>query len=310
MQMGRRIQQILASLPVQNPLIQEGANLIDSAMIHLEEADDRLRQALDRTELDPQRLEQVEQRLSAIFQLARKYRRPPEQLAAYHQEIRAEYEQLENPAARIQALAQQTGEAEAAYMQTARKLSTSRQAAAERMSADITRYFHQLAMPGASMDIQLASEESHAGPGGIDRVAFLIRTNPGQTPGPLAKVASGGELSRVSLAIQMVTAGRENTPVLIFDEVDAGIGGATAATVGDMLRSLGERAQVICVTHLAQVACKAQHQLRVEKLLDGELASTLIQPLDADARVQEIARMLGGQINRQSLQHAEQLLET
>ncbi len=309
-QLVRQVLGHIDQLPLQTAAIEEARTLLDAAFINLEEASTTLRRALDQTELDPARLEEVELRLSTLFQLARKHRVQAAQLAAYHRELRDEIAVLADPQGRIDALRAQVDQFHKSCLTLAQKLSSGRQRAAKAMAKAINAYFPTLAMPGADLIIQVQEEAEHLGAWGIDQVEFLICTNPGKSHGPLGKIASGGELSRISLAIQMISAGSDNTPVLVFDEVDSGIGGATAERVGDLLRQLGERAQVICVTHLPQVASRAQHQLRVEKEVEGGETRTHIALLKFDARVEEIARMLGGQLTPQSLEHARVMLAT
>lgn len=302
--------QKLGNLPVQTPEIEEVNNLVDSALINLQEAASSLTHALDKMELDPKRLEQVEQRLSAVFHTARKYRVAPEQLAAHHQSIREELGELDNPQQRLESLRTKATQQHDACLEIARQISANRKAAAKKMASEINTHFSSLAMPGAELLIQIATTDNQLNANGMDQIEFLICTNPGKSHGPLSKVASGGELSRVSLSIQMVTARSESTPVLIFDEVDAGIGGNTADRVGELLRELGQRAQVVCVTHLPQVASRAMQQLRVEKQVSGEQTSTNIELLSEDTRIEEIARMLGGQMTTRSLEHAREMLSS
>lgn len=307
-QLCLQTQQKLASLPVQTKEVEEVSALVDSALINLQEAASALSHALDRMELDPKRLEQVEQRLSAIFHTARKFRVPPEQLHAHHQDLRDELEKLDNPQKQLEALRAKAKQQHETCLQLAGQLSDNRHKAAQKMAREINTHFSSLAMPGADLLIQVTSDQKQLNSTGLDQIEFLICTNPGKSHGPLSKVASGGELSRVSLSIQMVSARSENTPVLIFDEVDAGIGGNTADRVGALLKELGARAQVICVTHLPQVASCATRQLRVEKQVVGEQTSTNIELLGEDTRIEEIARMLGGQLTARSLDHAREML--
>jgi len=301
-------QQKLSSLPVQTKEIEEVYSLVDSALINLQEAASSLTHALDKMDLDPKHLEQVEQRLSAIFHTARKYRVAPEQLAEHHQAVRDELGELDNPQKRLESLRAQASEQQDKCLGLARHISNNRHAAAKKMAGEINTHFSSLAMPGAELLIQINSNDKDLTSIGLDQIDFLICTNPGKSHGPLSKVASGGELSRVSLSIQMVSARTENTPVLIFDEVDAGIGGSTADKVGELLQELGQRAQVVCVTHLPQVASRATHHLRVEKQINGDQTSTNIELLAADTRTEEIARMLGGQLTTRSLEHAREML--
>ena len=197
-----------------------------------------------------------------------------------------------------------------AFETRAGKLTAARKKAARRLSRDITAGMKTLNMSGGHFDVELSALEAEkAGPHGAESVTFLVTANPGQTPRPLAQVASGGELSRISLAIQVATAECSQIPTLIFDEVDVGIGGGVAEIVGRLLRRVAESRQVLCVTHLPQVAAQADHHLRVDKNEMQGATRTSISPLDADGRIQELARMLGGvRITKQTLAHAREML--
>jgi DNA repair protein RecN (Recombination protein N) len=193
----------------------------------------------------------------------------------------------------------------------ASELSAARCAAARKLGTAVTSLMRQLGMPGGSFEVTVESDAAaDPQPPGADRVEFLVSANPGEPPKPIARVASGGELSRISLAVQVATARRQARTCMIFDEVDSGIGGGVAEIVGRKLRELGERGQVLCVTHLAQVASQAHHQHRVAKLTDGRTSRTAVRPLGADERVEELARMLGGvEITRKAREHAREMLK-
>ena len=194
-------------------------------------------------------------------------------------------------------------------METARRLHEARRTYADELSQLITESMHLLSMPHGRLSIDVVFEENHLTADGADRIEFRVTTNPGQPLQPLAKVASGGELSRIALAIQVITARKMETPALIFDEVDVGISGPTAAIVGKMLRQLGESTQVMCVTHLPQVAGCGHHHFFVSKETDGAMTETHMQPLDKRARLQELARLLGGsEVTRNTLANARELL--
>lgn len=197
------------------------------------------------------------------------------------------------------------------YLTVATQLSNSRQKVAKKLSKNIQESMQQLGMPGGKFDIQLETiKDSSINPYGLERIEFVVSANPGQPLQSLAKVASGGELSRISLAIQVITAQTNVTPTLIFDEVDVGIGGSTAAIVGQLLRKLGNTAQVLCVTHLAQVAAQGHHHLQVNKFTEKNQTRTQINQLNGEEKIQEIARMIGGmKITKQTLAHAKELLE-
>jgi DNA repair protein RecN (Recombination protein N) len=195
------------------------------------------------------------------------------------------------------------------YRAAAHRLTTARKAAAAHLAKQITQLMQALGMAGGQFAVSVAPSDTEFGAKGSDDIEFLVSANPGQAPKSLAKVASGGELSRISLAVQVAAAAKTSALCMVFDEVDAGIGGAVAEIVGRQLRELGERAQVLCVTHLAQVASQAHSQFRVSKLTDGKITRTAVKPLSPPERVDEIARMLGGiDITEQARAHAGEML--
>lgn len=300
----------LAELSALDSRLAQSVELIEGAAVQIEEAASDLRQYLDALDMDPARLQEIEDRLSRIHELARKYRVLPAQLPELHQQLKDECTALEQADANLDQLAAEREQARADYLAAAQALSASRRAAAERLSATVTASMQELGMAGGqfAIDIQpqdIASAAAH----GLDQVGFLVSANPGQPLQPLAKVASGGELSRISLAIQVATANCISIPVLVFDEVDVGIGGGVAEIVGRQLRELGEERQVLCVTHLPQVAAQAHQQLRVRKhTQDGQTFADITALSDAE-RVEEIARMLGGtDITATTRAHAAEML--
>jgi len=302
---------ILRSLPEKSANLSAAEELLTSAQIQVDEAQSEIERHMDDFSLDPERLQQLEERLSAIYDLARKHRIRPEELPEFSARLARELEQLEGGDARLDQLEQQVAHAEAAYRQLAEQLSAKRQKAAVKLARQVNEQLHALAMNNAQFSVSLIPQADKPSANGLEEVEFLISTNPGQAPRPLAKVASGGELSRISLAIQVVTAQTSAIPSLVFDEVDVGIGGATGDIVGQLLRQLGERGQVICVTHLAQVASKGHQHLEVRKLAGKYSASSTLIALEGEAKVEEIARMLGGlNITEQSLAHAREFLQT
>lgn len=297
-------------LPVQTDTTLEAQELLKSASIQIEEATASIRRETSNTELDPERLALVEDRVSQIFHLSRKYGKPPEELKEYTESLQRELADLSDPDAAIEEARQTEQKCLDEYKNAAEKLSKSRHKAARKLVSEVNSHFDSLSMKGAEIlfDLEFDTEEMKS-PWGSDRIELLVRTNPGQNHGSISKIASGGELSRISLAIQVVTAQGGQTPSLIFDEVDVGIGGATADTVGNLLLELGTRAQVICITHLAQVASKANHQLRVSKQTSEDSAESLIETLDQSERIEEVARMLGGaKISEKSRDNAKELL--
>lgn len=284
-------------------------DMLEEAAIQITEASDELRHYCDRLDLDPNRLYELEQRISRQINLARKHHIAPEELPAFHQKLLDEQQQLDDQADCLETLTLAVNNHHQQAMKVARQLHESRVAYARELSGLITESMHSLSMPHGKLTIEVAFEENHLTADGADRIDFRVSTNPGQPLQPLAKVASGGELSRIALAIQVITARKMETPALIFDEVDVGISGPTAAVVGKLLRQLGESTQVMCVTHLPQVAGCGHHHFFVSKETDGAMTETHMQPLDKRARLQELARLLGGsEVTRNTLANAKELL--
>jgi DNA repair protein RecN (Recombination protein N) len=284
--------------------------LLQSAQIQIQEAQQELNHHIDSFEMDPQRLMQIEERLTSCYNIARKHRITPEELVQLHSSLNEELAQLGGDEDQLDTLEAQMLALKQDFMKSAEKLSKQRHKAAKQLQTSINKQLHELAMPNAKLALVVNSSADLASPHGIDDIDFLISTNPGQAPKALAKVASGGELSRVSLAIQVVTARSTTTPTLVFDEVDVGIGGATADVVGDLLRELGEQGQVLCVTHLPQVASKGHQHLLVHKQADKKSAQSTLTELNGDDKIMEIARMMGGaQMTKQTIAHAREMLE-
>ncbi len=290
--------------------LSEPRELIEGAMIQVQEAAGALRDFADGLELDPQRLEQVEQRLSAIHDSARKYRSTPEELPARLEEISRVLAGLEDADLELEQLQLQVAELRAQYLAVASELSRRRREAATHLSETVTASMQTLGMDSGRFDVRVEElDEEKAGATGLDALAFLVSANPGQPLQPLIKVASGGELSRISLGIQVATAECGRVPTLIFDEVDVGIGGGVAEIVGQLLRRLGDSRQILCVTHLPQVAAQAHRQLQVKKQTRDGQTYTGITPLAPEQRVEEVARMLGGvEITKKTLAHAREML--
>ncbi|WP_299595477.1 DNA repair protein RecN [uncultured Microbulbifer sp.] len=301
-----RAMQLVGAMPEQSPALAEVAQMLDSARIQIDEAGSTLSRHIDRFEMDPERLAEVEERLSAIYSLARKHRVQPDQLAELHQQWQQELEEIGAPDA-LDKLASECETLEQKFRGSATRLSKLRGTAAVKLAKAVNDQLADLAMPHARIELAL-SELDKPTATGLEEVEILISTNPGQPARPLGKIASGGELSRVSLAIQVITAQTSRTPTLVFDEVDVGIGGATGDVVGKLLRQLGEGGQVICVTHLAQVAARAHRQYLVEKHSDGAAAFVALRELKDVERSTEIARMLGGEATTQSIAHAQEML--
>lgn len=284
-------------------------DMLEEASIQLSEATDELRHYNDRLDLDPNRLFELEQRISRQISLARKHQITPEELPAFYQALLEEQRLLDDSAGSLESLSQTVVEHHQLALETARQLHAARQRSADELTRLITESMHSLSMPHGVFAIDIAFDERHLTAEGADRIEFRVTTNPGQPLQPIAKVASGGELSRIALAIQVITARKMETPALIFDEVDVGISGPTAAVVGKLLRQLGESTQVMCVTHLPQVAGCGHHHFIVCKETDGEMTETHMHPLDKRARLQELARLLGGsEVTRNTLANAKELL--
>ncbi len=301
--------QLLDKLPGTARATDEAGAMLRDALIQVEEAQRELERHLDSFEVDGDSLPEIEQRLSAIYDIARKHRIQPEELAALHQQLAEELGGLRSGDEQLELLEQDAREALAAYEKLAKQLTKQRQVAAKKLATQVNGQLHELAMERAQLEVALKATEAPSKYGN-ESIEFLISTNPGQPAKPLIKIASGGELSRVSLAIQVVTAQTSTTPTLVFDEVDVGIGGTTGDVVGKLLRELGTRGQVLCVTHLAQVASKAHQHLRVEKKFSKKSALTQLTLLDGEEKVAEIARMMGGDTDSaQSLAHAREMVK-
>ncbi|MES9971146.1 MAG: DNA repair protein RecN [Candidatus Thiodiazotropha sp.] len=290
--------------------LNEPQQMLDSALIQVDETLTSLRNYLNDMEHDPAGLEQVEERLSTVHDMARKYRVKPEQLSEKQAEIEQALKQLENSEVELADLTRIVEQQRAAYLALGKELSTQRTAVAERLSDEITQAMQKLGMPGGRFQVSLQTlQPEQAGAHGFEQVAFMVSANPGMPLQPLSKVASGGELSRISLAIQVATIRYGSTPTLIFDEVDVGIGGGVAEIVGHMLRTLAASRQILCVTHLPQVAAQAMHHFQVQKTTQKKTTWTAIAKLQEEERIQEIARMLGGvQITEQTLAHAQEMI--
>ncbi|MDJ0761065.1 MAG: DNA repair protein RecN [Woeseiaceae bacterium] len=288
--------------------LAEPLELVQSAEIQVAEAYDSIARASDTIESDPARQRWVEERIDAIQAVARKHRVEPYQLIDRRAELASEHEELLHADEIDQELEASVARADAAYQDLAKSLSSKRAAAAKSFANEVTEAMAGLGMPGGVFEIEMADAESPA-PHGIDSVVFLISANPGQKPMSLSKVASGGELARMSLAIQVIASDGSPIPTMVFDEVDSGVGGGVAEMVGLRLAELGEKRQVLCVTHLPQVASLAHHHLRVSKVSDGSATRTGISELGQQERIEELARMLGGvDITKKTLAHASEML--
>ncbi|MGY6566656.1 MAG: DNA repair protein RecN [Halomonadaceae bacterium] len=283
--------------------------MLGEARIQVEEAVRELHRFADATELDPERLAWVESRLGEVHRIARKHHVMPEELPALHRRLQVELESLEGGEHDLEALRAEVESLRDSWREQARSVGETRQQAAARFGKAVQEQLAFLAMGKARFEVEVTPRQSPQADG-MEEVRFLISANPGQPPRPLAKVASGGELSRISLAIQVVAARHSTIPSLVFDEVDVGISGATAEIVGQLLRRLGEQGQVMTVTHLPQVAAQAHHHLHIEKQAKRDTTLTRMALLDEAGRVSELARMLGGvNLSDRTLAHAREMLD-
>ncbi len=291
--------------------LQPAAELLESARIQVEEAVSLLQDYASRVEDNPQLLQEIDRRLGDIHELARKHRITAKALPELLDKLTQEQSDLENTDSTLAQLEQEVENLEKRSLAAATKLSQSRVKAANRLEKLLTESMQQLGLKGGRFAVEITPlPEVQFSANGADQIIFMVSTNPGQPLAPLSKVASGGELSRISLAIQVATTNCSRIPTLIFDEVDVGIGGAIAETVGKLLRQLGTQNQVLCVTHLPQVASQANQHLQVSKSTDGKTTETRISLLNQEQRVEEIARMLGGaNITKQTLAHAREMVK-
>ncbi|WP_148252524.1 DNA repair protein RecN [Aidingimonas lacisalsi] len=289
--------------------LADALTMLGEARIQIEEATRELHRFIGATELDPERLAWVEERLGEVHRIARKHQILPEELTDLHQRLHAELNGLENGEHDLDTLSAEVETLRDQWRDQARRISEQRRQAAVQFGQEVQGQLAFLAMGKASFEVDIEARDT-PGPDGLDRVRFLISANPGQPARPLSKVASGGELSRISLAIQVVAANHSTTPTMVFDEVDVGVSGATAEIVGQLLKRLGQHGQVMTVTHLPQVAAQAHHHLHIEKQAEQDTTQTQMAHLDPAGRVRELARMLGGvKLSDRTLAHAREMLE-
>jgi DNA repair protein RecN (Recombination protein N) len=288
------------------------AELLNTSIIQVQETISELRHYVDSLELDPERLGEVEQRITDIHNLSRKHRVEPEELVDLFPSLKQEQEDLEQADIKLGDLQKQIESAKRTYIEAAKKLSSSRKKTARSLSGKITDTMQGLSLQGGQFKVDVIDlDEAQWSGRGAENIEFLVSANPGTPLKPLTKVASGGELSRISLAIQVITAQAARIPTLVFDEVDVGIGGRVAEIVGLQLRALGQHRQVICVTHLPQVAALGHHHYQVSKSTNQKTTVTEIKPLDNSQRIDEVARMLGGiKITEQTLSHAKEMIDS
>ena len=305
-----RATQYIDELSELDPRYVSVQTMLNDALIQVQEATSEVQHLASHIEQDPMLLQEIEQRLGQALQLARKHNVKPEELVEWHQKLKAELTALLDFSESEERLILEGKAAFEKMQRTAKQLHESRCQAAEKLAQQITHSIKGLAMENAEFFIEVNSDLTKVAANGADNIVFTLRSNLGQQAQPLAKVASGGELSRISLAIQVLTSDQSAIPTLIFDEVDVGISGKTASVVGKLLRQLGDKCQVLCVTHLPQVACHGHHQFNVEKFTVDDKTETKMTALSQEERVPALARLLGGsEITELALANAQEMLD-
>lgn len=308
--LGQSVQS-LTELTTLAPELNTMTDMLAEAEIQISEAAQELRRFLESQDLDPQRLQWLDEQLAKIHDLSRKHQVPAAELPAHYLRLQQEYQTLSHSAEHIEQLQQQDQQLVQRYQQLAEQLSAKRQQSAQALQAKISAMIHELGMPHGEFCIRVHTMDDHTPKqNGSDKVEFLVSANPGHPPQALGKVASGGELSRICLAIQVSTSPDKNVSTMIFDEVDSGIGGGIAEIVGKKLKQLSMGRQVMCVTHLPQVAAQANQHLFVSKSNATDATTSSVSYLTAEERLQEIARMLGGvDITENTLAHAQEMID-
>jgi len=305
-----RATQYIDELSELDPRYASVQTMLNDALIQVQEATSEVQHLASHIEQDPMLLQEIEQRLGQALQLARKHNVKPEELVEWHQKLKAELIALLDFSESEERLILEEKAAFEKMQNTAKQLHESRCQAAEKLAQQVTHSIKRLAMENAEFFIEVNSDLTKVAANGADNIVFTLRSNLGQQAQPLAKVASGGELSRISLAIQVLTSDQSAIPTLIFDEVDVGISGKTASVVGKLLRQLGDKCQVLCVTHLPQVACHGHHQFNVEKFTVDDKTETKMTALSQEERVPALARLLGGsEITDLALANAQEMLD-
>lgn len=305
-----RATQYIDELSELDPRYVSVQTMLNDALIQVQEATNEVQHLASHIEQDPMLLQEIEQRLGQALQLARKHNVKPEELVVWHQKLKAELTALLDFSESEERLILEEKTAFEKMQHTAKQLHESRSQAAEKLSRQVTHSIKGLAMENAEFFIDVNSDLAKVAANGADNIVFTLRSNLGQQAQPLAKVASGGELSRMSLAIQVLTSDQSAIPTLIFDEVDIGISGKTASVVGKLLRQLGDKCQVLCVTHLPQVACHGHHQFNVEKFTVDDKTETKMTALSQEERIPALARLLGGsEITDLALANAQEMLD-
>ncbi|MCW8934229.1 MAG: DNA repair protein RecN [Gammaproteobacteria bacterium] len=303
-QQAKKIEDMLSTDKTLTPAFE----MLSEAMVQIEETASLLRDYKDNLNSNPERFDEVETRLGIIHDLSRKHHIEPDQLIDLTESLSLELNELDNADENLSKLESEVNKLDKKYKTLAKKLTESRTKTSIELNKQISTSMQTLGMSGGQFKIQITTKEK-ASANGLDSIEYTVSTNTGQPFKALAKTASGGELARISLAIQMITAQQGRIPTLIFDEVDSGVGGGIAEIVGKHLRVLGENRQVFCITHLPQVASQAHHHMQVYKHSDGKETRTEIIPLEMEQRVDEISRMLGGlEITQQTIDHAKDML--
>lgn len=301
--------QALENLTDNDAALKNIIECLDIAIIQLEEATQESRSYIDNVEINPEKLSSLENRITSLLETARKHHIQPQQLEEHFEKLKSQLDALEGGEARYQELTKLSDKARKAYHKAAEELHSSREREAKRLDQAIVLKLQQLGMAGGRFETQISyNPEDDPQKNGLDKIDFVVSANPGQPLKPIGRVASGGELSRISLAIQVVNREDNRIPTYVFDEVDAGIGGNTADIVGQLLHSLTESNQIFCVTHLPQVACYGDQHFHVRKITEDNSTHTELVALEEKGRVTEIARMLGGELTDKSLAHATEML--
>lgn len=307
----RAVRAELARVVAHEPRLESVDAQLESAALQLDDAAATLERLRDDLDLDPERLQQLDERLARLHDLARKHRVPLQDLGSQRDALQAELNQLRDAGASMDALLREREQVQQAWQAASAALTQARQETARSLGKSVSNLMSELGMAGGGLSVAIEPlPESRPDPNGAERIEFLVAANPGQPARALRKVASGGELSRISLAIEVAALGADSVQTMIFDEVDSGIGGAVAEVVGQKLRALGAQRQVLCVTHLPQVAAQGHQHLFVSKASAGDATASQIQALDDAGRIEELARMLGGvEITRETRAHAKQMLQ-
>ena len=305
-----KAQRQLMQLPFKSKQINNGIELLNNAEIQTQEAIDEVHEILDNSEINPEKLQQLDIRLQKTHELSRKHHCNPEDLHTTHQQLKKQLDDIQNADVNLDELEKNLSKLTINYFEYANKLTTHRKKASGKLSIEVTKIMQHLSLVGGKFSVEISTHcEDTPQPYGMDFIEFTVNTNAGMSLQPLNKVASGGEISRIALAIYVITAKQMTTPVLVFDEVDVGIGGSTADVLGQLLNDLGKEAQVLSITHLPQVAAHGHQHFCVQKIQEKNHTQTQIKTLNPQEKINEIARMLGGaKITEKTIAHAKEML--